>query len=133
MAGLDTNVLVRWLINDDPAQSLRVQQVIQQARHRQQPLVVPVTVVLELEWVLRSRYGIGKPEIIGTMNALLETHDLLFQFEPAVERAVHLFRRSAADFADCLHASLCAVDGGAPLLTFDRRAGSLPGVELLNA
>lgn len=53
----------------------------------EEPLFVPVTVVLELEWVLRSRYGFDKEAILRAMNGLLEVRELEFQFEPALERA----------------------------------------------
>lgn len=133
MASLDTNVLVRWLMNDDPPQCRLIERVLLKARRQQEALFVPVTVLLELEWVLRTRYDIDKQNVLLAMNALLDSHDLQIQSEPAVERALYQFRLHAADFADCLHASLCSAEGQAPLLTFDRRAARLPGAERLTA
>ncbi|MDB5970267.1 MAG: PilT protein domain protein [Hydrocarboniphaga sp.] len=133
MAGLDTNVLVRWLVDDDARQSRQVDALFKSAASRQALLFVPATVVLELEWVLRSRYAFEKADILLAMNALLETRELEFQAEPAIERALHSYRLGPADFADCLHAGLCAVDGRAPMLTFDGKAARLDNVELLGA
>lgn len=131
MPGLDTNVLVRWLVEDDDRQTLRAQKLFEAARSSQAPLFVPVTVMLELEWVLRSRYQFDKATVLGAFNALLETRELEFQDEAALERAMHLYRSGLAEFADCVHAGICAAAGRAPMWTFDERAARLPGVEQL--
>jgi predicted nucleic-acid-binding protein len=130
MPGLDTNVLVRWVVDDDPAQGAQSQALFDSVHREGGLLFVPATVVLELEWVLRSRYRMTKAVVLQVLNALLETRELEFQNEPAVERAVHAYASTAADFADCLHAGLCAAAHRAPLLTFDRLAARLPQVQL---
>jgi predicted nucleic-acid-binding protein len=94
-------------------------------------LFVPSTVILELEWVLRSRYEFDKATVLGTIDALLETQELEFQDERALERAVHLYRQGTTEFADCLHVGQCGVADRTPLLTFDERAARLQNVELL--
>jgi predicted nucleic-acid-binding protein len=131
MPGFDTNVLVRWLVEDDDRQTLRAQKLFEAARSSQASLFVPVTVMLELEWVLRSRYQFDKATVLGAINALLETQELEFQDEAALERAMHLYRSGLAEFADCVHAGICAAAGRAPMWTFDERAARLPGVEQL--
>ncbi|MGB7988574.1 MAG: hypothetical protein WCF44_04225 [Candidatus Methylophosphatis roskildensis] len=78
MPGLDTDVLVRWLIADDDEQVASVDSVFESARANGAMLFVPVTVALELEWVLRSRYRFDKSTVLGTFNALLETQELEF-------------------------------------------------------
>lgn len=133
MAGLDTNVLVRWLVADDDVQVARVQALLESGRSAGRSYFVPTTVLLELEWVLRSRYRLDKPAILRALNALLETQELDIQAEAALERALHLYRQGRADFADCLHAGLCAAAGQAPLLTFDAQAARLPQVELIGS
>lgn len=132
MAALDTNVLVRWLVDDDRHQSARVLALFESMRSSGTRLFVPSTVVLELEWVLRSRYAFDKPTVLMTFTALLETQELDFQSEQALERALHLFRHGNADFADCLHSAQCSSADRAPMLSFDARAARLPGVELLS-
>jgi predicted nucleic-acid-binding protein len=129
--GLDTNVLVRWIVDDDPRQATRVQRLFEEVRELRSPLFVPSTVMLELEWVLRSRYKLDKAAVLGAFNALLETQELEFQDEPALERALSLYRQSSADFADCMHAGQCGSAGRAPMITFDDTAARLPNVELL--
>ena len=133
MPGLDTNVLVRWLVADDDGQTQRAQKLFKSAVSRQAPLFVPSTVMLELEWVLRSRYRFDKNSVLQAFNALLETQELEFQAEDALERALHAYRQGAAEFADCLHAGLCAAADRAPLLTFDEKAARQTGIELIKA
>ena len=133
MAGLDTTVLVRWLVADDPLQAALVRALLESGRRDGKPFFVPSTVLLELEWVLRSRYGLEKPVVLLTLSALLETQEIEIQSEPALERALHLYRQGRAEFADCLHAGLCAAAGQAPLLTFDAKAARLPQVELIGS
>lgn len=131
MPGLDTNLLVRWLVDDDDTQTAQVQALFDAARRAGDTLFVPTTVVLELEWVLRSRYGMDKPAVLLGLNALLETRELELQAEAALECALHQYRQGRAEFADCLHAGLCSAAGHAPLLTFDAKAARLPQVTLV--
>jgi predicted nucleic-acid-binding protein len=133
MAGVDTNVLVRWLVDDGPRQSKQVAALLKNCANNDEVLFVPVTVMLELEWVLRSRYGLEKSAVLQAMNALLETRELEFQLEPAIERALHAYRLGKADFADCLHSGLCAAEGRSPMLTFDAKAAKPAAAELIRA
>lgn len=132
MAALDTNVLVRWLTDDDAGQSSRVDRLLNDHAKNGERLFVPVTVMLELEWVLRSRYRCDKAAITSALDALLSVTELEFQTETALEQALWLFKQAGApDFADCLHVALVSQSGQGPLLTFDERASKLEGAELL--
>ena len=106
MPSLDTNVLVRWLVEDDRKQTARVQTLFDSARDGQFVLFVPSTVALELEWVLRSRYQFEKSSVLAAFIALLEAREIEFQDEAALERALDQFRLGVAEFADCLHVQL---------------------------
>jgi predicted nucleic-acid-binding protein len=132
MPSLDTNVLVRLIVEDDAAQSAAALAAISAAVRRGQALHVPVTVVLELEWVLRSRYRFDAAQIGQTLADLLSSADVGLAEERAVEAALERYRSGkAADFADCLHAALAAESGYSPLLTFDVDAARLAGVKLI--
>lgn len=132
MAALDTNVLVRWLTDDDAKQSVIVARLFELAIEKDERLFVPATVILETEWVLRSRYRFDKPLVTAALDALLGVTELEFQTEPALEQALWLFKQAGApDFADCLHVALVCQAGQGPLLTFDERAGKLNGAQLL--
>jgi predicted nucleic-acid-binding protein len=129
MPGLDSSVLVRWLV-DDERQTARAERLFESARTNQTSLFVPTTVALEVEWFLRSCYEFDKAAVLSTLNALLETQELEFQDEAAIEQALHLYRGGPAEFADCLHAGLGIAAACAPLATFDERAARLPQVQL---
>ncbi len=131
MPALDTNVLVRFLVRDDPAQAAAATGLIRRVAAAGEPLFVPITVALELEWVLRSSYGFAKANIARTLGHLLSTSELSFESEAAVEHALLLWQEGRADFSDCVHVALAAQSGEQPLWTFDRKASALPGAEML--
>lgn len=130
MPALDTNVLVRYLIADDRKQFELAKQFIEEAITNE-TLFIPLSVSVELEWVLRSLYEIKKAMIITTFNSLLEAREIEFQEESAVEIALSLYTDSNADFADCLHVASAQTQGRVPLVTFDRKASRVEGAKLL--
>ncbi|WP_322074745.1 PIN domain-containing protein [Burkholderia cepacia] len=131
MPSLDTNILVRWLTADDETQVDIVRRLFANARDQEGAFYVPITVMLELEWVLRARYQFDKEPVITALTALLETRELAFESEAALERGLHLYRVHGGDFADCLHIGQAGVADRGPLLTFDRRASRIPGCQIL--
>lgn len=132
MPGLDTNVLVRLLTADDARQSASARALVQRAARAGESLFVPLTVVLELEWVLRSRYRYSKKLVLATLSSLLETRELDFQEEAAVEHALHYYRHGRVDFAECLHVGCAASSDRLPQMTFDRLAARLDGARLMS-
>jgi len=131
MAALDTNVLVRFLIRDDAAQFALARRLIRKCVSQGQKLLVPVTVSLELEWVLRSNFGFAKDSVIRTLSQLLSSTELSFESESALELALSLYGGGSADYSDCLHVALAAQAGEQPLWTFDRVAAKVDGAKLL--
>lgn len=131
MPALDTNVLVRYIVQDDPAQLAAAQRLIRHCVSEQQTLFVPVTVTLELEWVLRASFGYDKDTTIGALSQLFSAAELSFESDRALEVALELYRNGAADFADCLHIALAAQAGEPPLWTFDKRAAKVSGAQQL--
>lgn len=130
MPALDTNVLVRYLIADDRKQFELAKQFIEEAITNE-ALFIPLSVSVELEWVLRSLYEIKKVMIITTFNRLLEAREIEFQEESAIEIALSLYAENNADFADCLHIASAHTQGRVPLVTFDRKASKVEGAKLL--
>jgi len=122
---LDTNVLVRAFVQDDAAQGARVQTCLEA-----QPAYVPVTVVLELEWVLRSRYGYSPKAIADVMEKLAILENTVVGEQAAVVEAAGKLRQGW-DFADALHHALAA--GCEDFATFDtglaKRAGRDPSIK----
>jgi predicted nucleic-acid-binding protein len=131
MPALDTNILVRYVVADDAAQFAAARRLISRCVAAGETLFIPVTVVLELEWVLRASFGLAKDEVMSTLSNLFSAVELSFQEERALEVALQLFREGAADFADCLHIALAAQAGEQPLWTFDKRAAKVHGASLL--
>jgi predicted nucleic-acid-binding protein len=91
---------------------------------------VPVSVVLELEWVLRASFALGKDDVMMTLSSLYSAVALTFESERTLEVAQQLFRKGTADFADCLHVALGTRPGEQPLWTFDKGAAKIAGARL---
>lgn len=127
MLGLDTNVLVRYLVRDDLPQFEKARRLIKRESDRNEPVLVSLLVLLETEWVLRSRYGLSKPEILSALSALLDVADLTIEDEPSVEHAIYSWKDSAAEFADCLIDARHRRLGCQATVTFDGKALKLPG------
>ncbi|HEY8707747.1 MAG TPA: type II toxin-antitoxin system VapC family toxin [Burkholderiaceae bacterium] len=133
MAALDTNVLVRFLVEDDAAQLAAARKLIRKCVRAGETLYVPVTVSLELEWVLRSSFGFGKTAVVSTLSHLLASSELSFESEGALEVALVLYSQGSADYADCLHVALASAAGEQPLWTFDKAASKVDGARLVTA
>ena len=131
MAALDTNVLERVLVEADAAQLAAARKLIRQCVNAGQALFVPITVALELEWVLRSSFGFDKTAVVATLSKLLSTLELVFESERSLELALMLYRDGPADFSDCLHTALACTAGEPPLWTFDKAAAKIAGAKLL--
>lgn len=127
MLGIDTNVLVRLLIVDDRVQTRRARMLVQRALARSQTVWVSLLVLLETEWVLRSRYGLDKAATLDALVSILEAGELSFEDEPAIEEALHNWRNSPCGFSDCLIVAHNRRLGCDATRTFDRQAARLPG------
>ena len=127
MIGLDTNVLIRYLVRDDQPQYERARRLLLRAVEGGEPVMVSLLTLLEMECVLRSRYASSKEDLAATISALLDTSELTFEDEPSVEEAMHLWKGSATDFADCLINARNRRLGCRTTATFDRKALQLPG------
>lgn len=90
-------------------------------------MLVSLLVLLETEWVLRSRYEFSKAEILSAFSALLDVADLAFEDEPSVEHALYSWKESVAEFADCLIEARNRRLGCQATATFDTQALKLPG------
>jgi len=127
MLGIDTNVLVRFLVRDDEAQFEKAQKLVKREITAGRCVFVSHLVVLETEWVLRSRYSLPKNQIIEAISSLLDATDVRFEDEPTVEEALFIWKDSTADFADCLIGAKNRRLGCRATATFDVKAAKLPG------
>jgi predicted nucleic-acid-binding protein len=127
MLGIDTNVLLRFLVRDDEAQFEKARRLIKREVGAGESVFVSLLVLLESEWVLRSRYGLQKTEIIEAISALLDATEVRFEDEPAIEEALFIWKDVAAGFADCLIGARNRRLGCRATATFDAKAVKLPG------
>jgi len=105
MTALDTNVLVRIITNDDRLQAARAAKFLRE----QESVFVPKTVLLELEWVLRSAYRIGSPAIVSALRGILTVINIEIEDEAAVRQAIEWYEEGI-DFADGLHVASAGSD-----------------------
>lgn len=122
MRAVDTNVVIRLLEQDDPAQAAAADAY----QHSGGPLWVAHVVLVETVWVLSATFHRTRKEILGVLTALLGNRDIHLQEEPVVRAAVESFRTSRADFSDCLVLETARAHGHLPLATFDRNLAKLP-------
>lgn len=127
MIGIDTNVLVRFLVQDDEAQFEKARRLIKREVAAGRKVLVNQLVLLEAEWVLRSRYAVSKVQIIEAISGLLDSAEIQFEDEPAIEEALFFWKDNAADFADCLIGAKNRRMGCRATATFDVKASKLPG------
>ena len=127
MLGVDTNVLVRFLVRDDEAQFEKARKLIRREVAAGRHVFVSLLVLLETEWVLRSRYGLTKNLIIEAISGWLDATNIQFEDEAAIEEALFIWKDTAADFADCLIGSRNRRLGCRATATSDVKASKLPG------
>jgi predicted nucleic-acid-binding protein len=113
MHAVDTNIIVRYLVGDDPAQADKARHIIGHV-----PVFIPRTVVLEAEWVLRGVYELPTDQVIHSLRALAGLPDVSVEDAPMVARAMD-WAEAGMDFADALH--LAASAECSSFLTFDKR------------
>ena len=128
--GLDTNVLARYLVGDDPIQYDAARAYIEDELTPDAPGLVHPVALCELVWVLRQVYSVPKPEIANALRVLLSVRTLRVLGEPAVRDALALYEAHSADFADAL-LSVVYTAAGTGLATFDRAAARLPNARRL--
>ena len=122
MIGLDTNVLVRYIVQDDPEQSAAAERLIEGRCTAQAPGYVSVPVLVELVWVLTSAYDYEKAAVIPVIRQLLRTAEFAVEDRQTVWAALREFESGGADFADYLIAHRNHAHGCTRTYTFDLRA-----------
>ena len=131
MIGLDTNVLVRYVVQDDPKQSLQATRLIESLTG-DAPGYVSVISVVELVWVLTGCYTSSKNEICEVLETLLRTKEIVVAHADTVWKALRVFKEGKADFADCLIERSAKEAGCSHTATFDRDAAKHGGMRLIS-
>lgn len=129
--GLDTNVVVRLLVNDDPKQR-RSALAFAERLGRDYSAFISLLTIVELDWALRSRLGFSRVDAVLTLGKLLRVRGLLFEHHDTVVKAMRLVTDGKTDLADALIAARSLEAGCLSVKTFDRKAAArVPGMELL--
>lgn len=102
MIGLDTNVLVRYLVQDNPEQAQQAKCAIEQATAKNIPIFINQIVICELLWVLSYSYDYSKDALIDLLQKILSTKQFEMEGREILWAAFGLYKKSKADFADCL-------------------------------
>jgi predicted nucleic-acid-binding protein len=131
MIGLDTNILVRYLTQDDPIQSAKAEEILERRLTEKNPGFVSVVAMAETVSVLDRAYFLTAQEIASAIERLLQVEVLAIENEQEVFTAMVALKQGRGSFADALIAELGARVGCVRTLTFDRKATRLPGFELV--
>ncbi|OQW62594.1 MAG: PIN domain-containing protein [Nitrospira sp. ST-bin4] len=131
MIGLDTNVLVRYLVRDNPDQAQIAAEAIARDCTRESPAFINRIVLCELVWVLESAYGYSKETIIGVLEKVFRTAQFQVEDVQTAWTAFRLYQKGKADFSDCLLGTVNRERGCERTITFDQDAGKLAEFDLL--
>ena len=130
MIGIDTNVLIRLAMQDDPIQCAKVDLFLA-SLSRQDVGFISLVTLIESVWVLEKRYNLSKSDIVRFVQEFLDAPELTMEREEAVSHALQRFKTSKADYADCLIERLGHAAGCAETVTFDTDASKFAGMRLL--
>jgi predicted nucleic-acid-binding protein len=120
MIALDTNVLVRFIVDDDKAQAARAARLIDRATEREETVFVSDIVLCEFVWVLSVSYRVARAEIASTLGRLVQAKQLAFTDTERVRRATDAYAKGRGDFADYLIREHARDAGCTAVATFDR-------------
>jgi predicted nucleic-acid-binding protein len=131
MIGLDTNILIRYLTQDDPVQSAKATDILERRLTPKNPGFVSVVAMVETVWVLDRAYGLTAQEIATAVERLLQVEVLTIENEQEVFTSMVALKQRNGSFADALIAELGSRVGCTRTLTFDQKALRLPSFELM--
>jgi len=128
--GLDTNVLARYVMQDDPRQSPRATRLIE-SLSTEAPGFVPVVTLVELVWVLSGSYGLSRAQVATVLETLLRSRELVIDRAELVSQALSRFGSAGLDFADALIERTAAAAGCEATMTLDNAAAKAAGMTLV--
>jgi predicted nucleic-acid-binding protein len=129
LIGLDSNVVVRYLVQDDPVQSRRATEIIERRLSTRNPGFISVVALAETVWVLVRAYRFSDEDIVAAIERTLQTDVLVVEREQEVFAAMTALEEGRGSFADALIGALGIAAGCSATLTFDRKALRLPEFE----
>ncbi len=132
MIALDTNVLTRYVVGDDPRQSAAARRLIESACTAETPGAVSLVVLCELVWVLSQGYGYRRDQVTLVLQRILAAQDLVVERSELAWQALNLYEEGPADFSDYVIGLSGRSEGAESTVTFDRRAAKSPLFRLLS-
>ena len=130
MIGLDTNILVRYLVQDDPIQSAKAADIIERRLTAENPGFISTVAMVEMVWVLERAYRLGNDEIAAAIERTLQIEVIAVENEQEVFTAMIALKQHKGSFADAVILALGAKAGCPYTLTFDQKACRLAGFRL---
>lgn len=130
MIGIDTNILVRYLVQDDMQQALVAANLINQHKGKPKSLFISNIVICELIWVLERGYKYNKKDIISVLQAILSTIEFNFEYYKILWLSIIQFEKNNADFSDILIGQIALLKGCEYTITFDTKASNLQEFKL---
>ena len=131
MIGIDTNVLVRYIVQDDPKQSRQAAELMEQRCSSDYPAFISSMVICEMVWVLESAYGYQREDIVKVIEQVLKTREFQIQEPEILWQSLWGYKHKGADFADHYIASINTHHGCEHTLTFDKKAAKVKHFKLL--
>lgn len=131
MIGLDTNVVVRYLAQDDARQSPLATRFVESTLSPENPGFIACVTLCEIAWVLAESYGAGRTRIREVIEKLLTTKQLVVESADLVWKALKAWDGTGADFSDALIGEIARAHGSTKVVTFDKSAAKLESFELL--
>jgi predicted nucleic-acid-binding protein len=131
MIGLDTNILVRYIVRDDLAQAKIADSYIHKCRDNDIELFISNVVLCELIWVLDISYEYEKNQIINTIEKILRTSQFTVEDAQSSWQALATYKKSSADFSDAMIGFINKSAGCKKTITFDKTAAKLAEFEII--
>ena len=131
MKAIDTNVIVRYLVQDDPSQARKAASFIEDTAEAGDQILISNAVLCEMVWVLDAAYEYSRREIDTALEKLLLTGTFRFEAKDVVWAALNDYRSASVDFADCLIGRIHRSLGAEVTTTFDLSLRKLPTFKLL--
>ncbi len=129
MIGIDTNILVRYLVGDDPRQAMLAADLLERRISGDQPAFVSTVVMAEVAWVLERVYRVSGAALASALEQVYGSEGLVFEHDWEVGQAIALLADGQGSFADALIGAVALKHGCTHTATFDRKALRLPGFE----
>jgi predicted nucleic-acid-binding protein len=128
--GLDTNVLVRYVMQDDARQAARATRLVE-SLSPEEPGFVPAVALVELVWVLAGSYGLARAQVATVLEMLLRSKELVLDRADLVSQALARYAAGSADFADALIERIATQAGCTATMTFDSAAAKTAAMTLV--